>query len=99
MSGSGREALPDVWEWSGGLPGCPGVFGWPSRMCSSSKVALPDVGSSPGCPELVGNPPRCPGLVQRSSSMSKSGQEALLDVREWSGGLLDVLEWSGGPLK
>ena len=20
MTGSGREALPDVWEWSGGLP-------------------------------------------------------------------------------
>ena len=23
MSGSGWEALPDVREWSGGLPGCP----------------------------------------------------------------------------
>ena len=23
MSGSGRKALPDVWEWSGGLTGCP----------------------------------------------------------------------------
>ena len=32
MSGSGREALPNVWEWSGGPPRCPGVVGKPSRM-------------------------------------------------------------------
>ena len=32
MSGSGREALPNIREWSGGPPGCPGVVGKPSRM-------------------------------------------------------------------
>ena len=50
MSVSGREALPEVREWSGGLPGCPGVVGRPSRMSGSGREsltggreALPDV--------------------------------------------------------
>ena len=96
-SGSHPEALPDVREWSGGLPGCPGVFGWPSRMCSRSKVALPDVGSSPGCPELVWNSPRCPGLGRRSSSMSKCGREAHPDNLERLCRPPAVRESSGGP--
>ena len=29
--------------------------------------------------------------------MNGSGQEALQDVREWSGGPLDFREWSGDP--
>ena len=29
-SGSDREALPEVWEWSGGSPRVPGVVGSPS---------------------------------------------------------------------
>ena len=32
MSRSGRETLPDLREWLGGLPGCPGVVGRPSQM-------------------------------------------------------------------
>ena len=39
MSRNGREALPDVLEWTGvppgcssGPPGCPGVVGSPTRM-------------------------------------------------------------------
>ena len=53
MSGSGREALSDVWEWSGGPrgfagvverpPGCPGVIGTPFRMSRSGREALPNV--------------------------------------------------------
>ena len=53
MSGSGRGTLPDVWAWSGYLPGCPDVVGRPSRMCGSGgrpsqmsgsgREALPDV--------------------------------------------------------
>ena len=39
MSGSGREALPDVREWSGGPLGCPVVVGGPSRM--SGMVGRP----------------------------------------------------------
>ena len=53
MSGSGREAPPDVREWSEALPdvlersgdppGCPGVFGWPYRMSGSGRETLPNV--------------------------------------------------------
>ena len=53
LSGSGREALPDFWEWSGdpyrclGVvgdpPGCPGVVGRPSWMSGSGQETLPDV--------------------------------------------------------
>ena len=43
MSGSGREALQDVMEWSGGHPGCPGVVGRPSRMSDSCRESLPYV--------------------------------------------------------
>ena len=53
MSGSGREALPEVREWSMGTPGCPGVVGGPlgcpgvvggaSRMSESGREALGDV--------------------------------------------------------
>ena len=40
MSWSGREALPDVWEWSGDHPGCPKVVGRPSRMSGCVREAL-----------------------------------------------------------
>ena len=73
MSGSGLEAHPDVHEWSGGPPGCPGVVERPSRMSGSGREAhLDGLGDPPGCPELVWRPCR----------MSESGCEALLNVRE-----------------
>ena len=43
MSGSCREALPNVQEWSGGIQECPVVVGRPSRMSGSSREALLDV--------------------------------------------------------
>ena len=53
MIGSGRKALPDVWEWSGSPPKCPKVGGRPSRMSlsgerpcrmsGSGRETLPDV--------------------------------------------------------
>ena len=43
MSGSCREALTNVKEWSGGPPGCPVVFERSSRMPESGLVALPHV--------------------------------------------------------
>ena len=100
MSMSGWEALSDIHEWSGGPPGCSGVVGRPSRMSGSGLEALPDVSVWSGvhtrCLRLVGRPPRCLGVVGRFSWMSGScrkaprisgsGREALLDVREWSGG-------------
>ena len=41
MFGSVREALPDVWEWTGGPSGCPGVVGSPSWMSRSVQKAHP----------------------------------------------------------
>ena len=69
MSGSGREARPDVRDWSGGPPGFPGVVG-------SGRAALPDV------PEWLRCPHRCPGVVGRHFEMFGSGREALTDVWE-----------------
>ena len=53
MSGIGREAVTDVWEWSGvssvslgvvgGHHGCPGVDERPSRMSGSGRKSLSDV--------------------------------------------------------
>ena len=43
MSGGGQEILPDVWEWSGDPPGCPGVVDRPSRMSGSGREAIADV--------------------------------------------------------
>ena len=49
-----REALPDIWEWSGGPPGCPGVVERPSLISVSGREALSDVRvcsvGPPGCP-------------------------------------------------
>ena len=36
MSGSGREAIPDIREWLG-------IAGRPSQMSGNSRKALPDV--------------------------------------------------------
>ena len=43
MFGSGREALKDVRERSGGPPVSPGVVGRSSRMSGSGREALQDV--------------------------------------------------------
>ena len=51
MSGSGRETLSDVQEWSGGPPGCPGVVGRPSQR----------PGGPSGCPGVVERPSRLSG--------------------------------------
>ena len=73
MSVSGREDLPDIWQWSGGPPECPGVFRRIVRMSGSGREAVPDVRV-------------CPGVVGWDCWMSGSGREAFPDVREWSGG-------------
>ena len=60
MFGSGREALPEVLEWSRSPIKCPGVVGRPSWMSGSGRVALLDVrewsGGTSGCPRVVGRP-------------------------------------------
>ena len=55
MSGSGRKAIPDVWEWSGGHPEvqnrsgvpsrCPVEVGMPARKSGSGLEAFPEIGS------------------------------------------------------
>ena len=104
MSWSGQEAHPDVREWSGGPPGCPGVFERPSRMPGSCREALP-------YSVVVG---RASLMCERPSRMPCSGQEALPDVRRpprcpgvvgrtyqmYESGreaLPNVREWSGCP--
>ena len=77
MSGSGLEILSDVWEWSGGLPRCPGMVERPCQMSRSGRETLPDVREALSDVRVLGKPSR----------MSGSGQETLSDVREWSGAL------------
>ena len=50
-SGSGRKALPEVREWSGGRRGGLGVVGRPFRRSGSGREALPEVR------ERLGGPP------------------------------------------
>ena len=77
MSGSGRETLPGVREWSVGHPGGLGVLRWPSWM--SGMVGRPSRFSRSGRETLPNflewsrGPPGCPGVVERSSRMSGSG--------------------------
>ena len=71
MSGSGRDTLSDVREWSVGPPGCPEVVGWPSRMCErpsrlsgSVRKAFPDVWETlSDVWEWSGSSLGCPGVV------------------------------------
>ena len=41
-AGSGWEALPEAQDWSGDLPGGPGVVERPSRWVGSGWEALPE---------------------------------------------------------
>ena len=84
MSGSDWEALPDVWEWSGGPPRCPGdvgrtsrmsVFRMPSRMSGSARKDLPDAR------EWSVDPAGCAGVVGRPSRLHESGRQTLPDVQ------------------
>ena len=95
MTGSHREAFPDVREWSGSPTGCPGVVGRPSWMSINGREAIPDdqlcsetllvvrycSGSPPVNPGVVGRPTRMSGSSRRPSQMSGSGRLTLSDVR------------------
>ena len=86
MSGSGREALPDVREWSGRPRGCPGVIGRPSRMSGIGRKAIPTSESGQevlrNVLEWSGGPPGCPRVVGMLSEICGIGREALPDVRK-----------------
>ena len=86
MSGCGREALPDDREWSGGRNRSPGVVRRPTRVVGRSsrksgcgREDLPDVS------EWSRGPLECPGVVGKPFRMTGSGQEAIPEVRVWSG--------------
>ena len=68
MSGSGREVLKNIREWSKDHPGCPGVSGWPFRIIGSGREAHPNIRewsrNPPGCP---GGPLGCPVVFGRPS--------------------------------
>ena len=53
MSGSSREALPNVQVWWGVPPKCQGVVGRPSRMSRCGGESLPNVR------EWLGGRPEC----------------------------------------
>ena len=80
-SKSGQEGLPEIREWLGSFPGCPGVVGKPARRSGSGRVALRRSGS--GWEALLevwecsGYPPGGPRVVGRLSRLSESGREAL----------------------
>ena len=80
------EALPNVQEWSGGPPGCPGVVGKPSEMSESGRETLPDVPewweALLDVRQLSGGP----WMSGRPSRFFGSHWETIPDVREWSGG-------------
>ena len=52
---------------------------------------------SSGCPGVFIRPPVCPVVVRRPYRMSRSGWEALQDVKSGWEALRDVREWSRGP--
>ena len=76
MSGSCREALPDVPEG-----------GRQSRLSGSSRKTRPDVRewweALPDVRDRSGGPPGCSAVVRRPSRMCGSGRVALPDIREW----------------
>ena len=87
MSGSGRDALGDVREWSGDPPGCPGVVGRHSRMSGSGWETFPDVREAhPDVREWSGGPPKCQQVIGMHSGICGRGLDSLGDVRVLSGG-------------
>ena len=64
MSGSGREVLSDVQEWSGGPPVCKGVVARLSWIAGSGREAPPLVREWSRCPR------GCPAVGWRPSRMS-----------------------------
>ena len=75
MSESGREALSDVWEWSGISPRCPGGVGTPFRMSGSCREPLKDVR------QWSGHPSKCPGVIGRPSRTAERAFRPLPDIR------------------
>ena len=100
LSGSGRESLSDVRErsedfrvvreWSGDLPGCPGVVGSlsrmsrrPARMSGNVRKAFPDVWEAlSAVRERSRSSLGCPGVVGRLSRLFGRVSQPLQDNRK-----------------
>ena len=96
MSGSGREALQCVREWSRGPLGSPGLVGRLSRSAGvvgrlsrmskvvgrNSLVFRSDREVLPDVRDWSEGPFGRPGVIGRLSQMSGIGRKALSDVRE-----------------
>ena len=88
MSGSARDALPDV----------RGEVGMPSRKIGSGLEALLDVRKAlPDVREWSGGPSGCPGEVGRPFRMSGSGRKPFPDIQEWLGDPPGSLRVVGRP--
>ena len=74
----GQEAHLDVRKWSGGLHGCPGVVGSPSRMSKSGREALTGGWDSS---QMTGSGRETLPHVQEWSVGSPAGREAVPDDR------------------
>ena len=89
----GREALPEVWDLSGGLPGGPVRVGGLSRLFGKGQEAIPNIQVTipefhVGSGNLSGDPDGPPGglggstgsleRLGKPSRRSGTGREALL---------------------
>ena len=85
MSGSGREVLPDIREWSGGPPGCPGLLGssyrfrydsteFPGVVGRPSRMSESGREALPDVREWSGDSSWCSRVVGRLSWRSGSGR-------------------------
>ena len=99
MSGSGREALLEVLEGSGGPPGGPRGDELPSRWSGRGREALPEVWKALSeSPREIMRPSRRSGRGQEALRGSERHREALPDIPE-VGGLLGPLGCPGGVSK
>ena len=86
-SGKGREALLAVLEGSAGLPKSLKIVERPSRKPGMGLEALPEeLEGSRGPSGSLGGLLHGPGRVGRSSRTLEKVQEAILEIREGSGG-------------
>ena len=106
---SGREALPEVWVWSGVPPGGPGVVGRPfrrsgvvgrpSRRSGSGRETLLEIwewsGSSPKVRELSRFTPVGSGMVWRPSRGPRVVDMPSRRSGSDRGNIFEVRVWSG----
>ena len=106
MSDSGREALPDVREWSGDPPGCPGVVrdppGYPGVVGRPSRTfRRPALRFGNGRDTLLDVPigwEALPDVRKLSVALPDVWRPSWLFRSGWVA-LPDIREWSGDTAK